>query len=295
TALRDRANRFADELEHWRAACAPIADLPADHPVTEAPTVAAARELRAALDVAQTRALSAVASGQALESLILTALLQTLSRWSGQARQVIDLEGHGRAGHDAALDLSRTMGWFTANYPLSVALPPAAPAAQYRHVTDALAAVPGQGIGFGVLRQHAHRELAASPAQVMFNFLGRVDVPQHDVDWRLAPEPVRAQRATGAARDHALDLIAALIDAGNGPQLSLTLRYDSARWERTTMDLLLRRLRDNLSTLAVTLAVTPAAAGSDATPVSKPATPGAAAVSDPKHAALLARLGKRRR
>ncbi len=85
----------------------------------------------------------------------------------------ITLEGHGR-DHDQ-LDLSRTVGWFTAMYPVVFTDGGEADVMQrFAQVQAALQAVPNQGQGYGALRWLANAELAPLPT-VLFNYLGRFE------------------------------------------------------------------------------------------------------------------------
>ncbi|HHW2331540.1 TPA: condensation domain-containing protein, partial [Pseudomonas aeruginosa] len=53
-----------------------------------------------------------------VNDLLLTALARATCRWSGDASVLVQLEGHGREDLGEAIDLSRTVGWFTSLFPL---------------------------------------------------------------------------------------------------------------------------------------------------------------------------------
>ena len=58
-----------------------------------------------------------------IEDLLLTSLLRSFAYHSGQRRLLLELEGHGREGFlTADLDLSRTVGWLTATWPVLLEL-----------------------------------------------------------------------------------------------------------------------------------------------------------------------------
>ena len=100
---------------------------------------------------------------------------------------LVDLEGHGRHPGDAGTDLSRTVGWFTAVHPVRLdpgLLPWDEVAAggpglgrAVKLVKEQLRAVPGDGLGFGLLRylnpQTGPVLAAAAEPQIGFNYLGR--------------------------------------------------------------------------------------------------------------------------
>ncbi|NGN63413.1 amino acid adenylation domain-containing protein [Streptomyces sp. A7024] len=124
---------------------------------------------------------------------LLAALALALVRWrrtrdESSSSTLVRLEGHGREEHVApGADLSRTIGWFTAMYPVRLDLTgvdvadafaggPAAGRA-VKAVKEQLRAVPDNGIGYGLLR-HLNPDTAAELAtgrepQIGFNYLGR--------------------------------------------------------------------------------------------------------------------------
>lgn len=96
------------------------------------------------------------------------------------------LESHGREVGDSGQDLSETLGWFTALYPLKLHLANVgmesqeALAGSIKSVKEQLRSVPNKGLGFGVLRYLAQRQDLAErdcphPAQIVFNYLGQFD------------------------------------------------------------------------------------------------------------------------
>jgi amino acid adenylation domain-containing protein/non-ribosomal peptide synthase protein (TIGR01720 family) len=167
-------------------------------------------------------------------------LVAALALAAGHATLAVELEHHGR---DAALDLSRTVGWFTARYPVALRVPPSREAgATLRAVKDTLRAVPDRGLGYGVLR-HLHGELAALPTpDVCFNYLGRVDATA-DGAWMLVDAP--GGRAGANRRRHRLDVNAAIVD--DALQLDLTWPRDAI--DHTAIDAFAARYVDALHTL----------------------------------------------
>ena len=113
-----------------------------------------------------------------------------------QGAATVTVEGHGREQVLRSADLARTVGWFTVEHPVRLPVPlddaelddalagGAAAGRLVRAVKEARRGVPGQGIGYGVLR---HLDPAAGPLgaapDVVFNYLGRFSAP--DDGWRL--------------------------------------------------------------------------------------------------------------
>ena len=145
----------------------------------------------------------------------------------------MDVEGHGREElfGDAAgsgreelfeeVDLSRTVGWFTSLFPLRLELEVGkGPGAAISSVKEQLRGVPGQGLGYGVLRylspdEDVRRRLAAGPpAEVSFNYLGQLDrALPGSVPFTAASEPSGPLRSDRQRRSHALDINGGILES----------------------------------------------------------------------------------
>ncbi|QNP68746.1 amino acid adenylation domain-containing protein [Streptomyces roseirectus] len=158
-----------------------------------------------------------------VNDVLLTALAVALARLrrdlgQDQTFAHIELEGHGREARFVAdsagfePELSRTVGWFTTLFPVTVdpgtapdLTDPAYLTAALKAVKEDLARVPAGGLSYGVLR-HLHGAGFTAPApQVLFNYLGRFDAGA-DGDWELAG----ATGQLGEKRDPAMRLPRAL-------------------------------------------------------------------------------------
>ncbi|GHI41639.1 non-ribosomal peptide synthetase [Streptomyces violascens] len=138
-----------------------------------------------------------------VNDVLLTALAVTLARWrrdrgQDQTFAHIELEGHGREGRHVASgagaepDLSRTVGWFTTLFPVTVDpgtsgdfTAPAYLAAALKAVKEDLARVPSNGVSYGALRYLTDTTFTAPAPQVLFNYLGRFDAGTSEA-WQLA-------------------------------------------------------------------------------------------------------------
>ncbi|HEY1350155.1 MAG TPA: amino acid adenylation domain-containing protein, partial [Ktedonobacteraceae bacterium] len=158
-------------------------------------------------------------SHSSLEEVLLSALALTLCRWSGQGQVLLDLEAHGREESlldPEPVDLSRTVGWCTAIYPLLVRITDKGEGQLLRQIKEQLRQVPCHGIGYGLLRYSqphsaAARALATAPrAEVSFNYLGQVDQSLRGAGIDLAPEEVQEQISGQALRTHVLDILAVI-------------------------------------------------------------------------------------
>lgn len=221
----------AQQRDWWHTqATAPVLALPRyDTNAAKAPL--ARRESWAfELPPAATEALSA--SGHAAyqtqgDELLLAAWMLALCRASGKlgAAFRITLESHGRTALLDGVDISRTVGWFTALFPLRFALSDSALPTLIREVKETLRAVPEYGVGYGVLRWlQRDAVLMAAPASEMgFNYLGRFD---QDAALPVAPEPTGDELAPATVLPHGIDLTAEIRDQ----QLNVRLVADTDRY-----------------------------------------------------------------
>ncbi|NJP46802.1 non-ribosomal peptide synthetase [Actinacidiphila epipremni] len=210
------------ELAHWQdvlGSATRIGPRPLD-PALD--TVATARRTVTLASPAVTEAVlttlpSAYRAG--VDEVLLSALVLALREWGGFRDAVtVTLEGHGREH----LDLARTVGWFTSEYPVRV---PAAGDVRevLRAAKEAKRAVPGQGLGYGVLRHldPAGAGLAAvPPPDVLLNYLGRFAAPP-GTGWRLPEQDAFRVLEPGAK---ALEQVLALncfVHEGDAPRLAV--------------------------------------------------------------------------
>ncbi|MDL4774583.1 non-ribosomal peptide synthetase [Actinomadura xylanilytica] len=238
-ALADR------ELDDWLDIVdgpdRPLAGRPLDPRVDIA---ARARSLRLELPAGVTGPLltdvPAAFHGRA-NDVLLTGLTLAVAQWrrhrGGRGTGfLLDLEGHGREDVVPGVDVSRTAGWFTSIHPVrldagqadwaEVRDGGAAVGTAIKKVKEQLRAVPSGGVGYGLLRyldDAAAAELAApAPAQVAFNYLGRVAPGGEDGDWSLAPEEPPAGEDPRMPMAHVLEINAVTRDLPGGPELAAT-------------------------------------------------------------------------
>jgi len=253
-----RSGYFEAERSYWRDVCAPAAAMPADFEGdAQRNTVASMEEISIELNAEQTQALLEVATQTyhaQVNEVLLTALGQTLKSWMQSPMVLIDLEGHGRdldlqnLQDLAELDGSRTVGWFTAVYPLRLELPSGTMAEQLRSVKERLRSVPHQGVGYGILGYLAAGADPAlmSPATISFNYLGQIRLDaapeSQGLIQSLAAESVGQRRSPLGVRRYLLDVVALIRDG----QLQVVWRYSRAVHRRATVETIAQRFRATL-------------------------------------------------
>ncbi|TEK55953.1 amino acid adenylation domain-containing protein, partial [Pseudomonas aeruginosa] len=237
--LHEQAGARLDELDYWQAQLhdAPHA-LPCENP-QGALENRHERKLVLTLDAERTRQLlqeAPAAYRTQVNDLLLTALARATCRWSGDASVLVQLEGHGREDLGEAIDLSRTVGWFTSLFPLR--LTPAADLGEsLKAIKEQLRGVPDKGVGYGLLRYLAGEEAATRLAvlpqpRITFNYLGRFD-RQFDGAALLVP----ATESAGAAQDPCAPLANWLSIEGQvyGGELSLHWSFSREMFAEATV------------------------------------------------------------
>src|SRR5678815_2804111 len=187
-------------------------------------TVDSARSLSVFLTAEETRLLLQEvprAYRTQINDVLLAALAQELSKWTGEKRVLVDLEGHGREEIVEGCDLSRTVGWFTTIFPVLLEVNnSSAPGETLKSVKEQLRRVPNRGIGYGLLRylhddETISTQLEKLPqSQVSFNYLGQLDQVFSDdtTPFVLTNDPVGQSRGKLGRRKYLIEVDGAVRD-----------------------------------------------------------------------------------
>ncbi|HEX7824908.1 MAG TPA: amino acid adenylation domain-containing protein, partial [Mycobacterium sp.] len=223
----------------WKRVVETPAALPAVQPAVD--TFATAGHLSVQLDADTTSMLLGgvpAAFHCGVQDILLIGLALAAAEFVGTgpdgAPLAIDVEGHGRHEELARdVDLTRTVGWFTTKYPVSLSLgevtwqhviaSDAALGAAIKGAKEQLRALPDP-LTYGLLRYvNSDVDLDASDPAIGFNYLGRQTggAALSDDLWRIG----ESWSTTGAASSitmplmHTLELNAGTIDTAAGPRL----------------------------------------------------------------------------
>lgn len=210
-----QAGGFAHELPYWRhVATAAVATIgrPATDPDSRLGELVSS-ELVIEADIAGPILLDLprILGGE-VNDVLLATLAVAIDRWRSDVRLLdsgpvaVAMEGHGREeGVMPGVDLSRTVGWFTTLFPVvlepgTVRWQPSSDGGRetpdprdlmgaFDSVARTLRTIPDKGIGYGSLYSKYTSESieSGSTAEVLFNYLGRLDTPDEAVAWQPAP------------------------------------------------------------------------------------------------------------
>jgi non-ribosomal peptide synthase protein (TIGR01720 family) len=225
------SEELARELDYWReTAGVPVPSLPVDFPsggnlVGDEGTVSFELSAEETADLLKT--LPSVYHNR-IDDALLSALVRALAGWTGSPRLRVDLEGHGREPLFDDLDVSRTVGWFTSLYPVVLEAGDAGPGDALTSAKERLRAVPGRGIGYGLLGLEA-----APAAEILFNYLGQVDSTSEESSlFRASTDSLGPSRSPRAHRTHPLEIVGIVTDG----RLRITLTYGSRTYRRETAE-----------------------------------------------------------
>ncbi|MFO0760703.1 MAG: amino acid adenylation domain-containing protein [Byssovorax sp.] len=238
-----RSTAVGEEAGYWLAeARRRVRRLPLDRPAGQN-VESSARSVTVALSAEHTESLLRdvpAVYGTQINDVLLAAFSLALRGLTGSDAVLFDLEGHGREDILPGVDLSRTVGWFTALFPVLIDLgADADPGRIIKSVKEQLRAIPNKGLGYGLLRYLRgdvviQRALAEMPkAEVLFNYLGQMGqtVPEEG-KVRAAREPAGPMHSPRAARSHLIEVNASI--AGGRLQAQITYGEDLLDRARVT-------------------------------------------------------------
>ncbi len=184
-----------------------------------------------------------------LQDALLLSLARTWDDWTGEPRLYLDIESHGRDDMGLPVNLARTVGWFTALYPLAFSLPPEtdpmeALATIHRQAREAADHAQTYGLLRYRLRDPAFSRL--SSPRLLFNFLGEIDsatVP--GIRFLTDPNQRGPERSPDNPRTHLIAITAMLREG----RLRFLWEYDPAIHHPDTIQTLAQTLLHHLRSL----------------------------------------------
>ncbi len=239
-----RSGALDEEQTYWlderRTAVVP---LPLDDPAAEN-SLDSVERVSMALEVNETRALLQdvpKAYRTQINDVLLAALVEIFAEWTGSPHLLLELEGHGREEEIVPdVDLSLTIGWFTALYPLLLTRPEGGGEGDLlKSVKEQLRGVPNRGVGYGLLRyladeEELRRRLAGLPQpEVSFNYLGQLDQAVSEAS-RFVRAPESPGPNTGG--DHPRRYKLEVNSSVSSGRLSVSWTFSSNLHERRTIE-----------------------------------------------------------
>ncbi|PPK65378.1 non-ribosomal peptide synthetase [Actinokineospora auranticolor] len=211
-----RSGGLDEELDYWRSVPEAGA-IPVDSDSMDS-TAIAVDAVSVELTASETDALlrgAPVAYRTRINDVLLAALAWSLAHWTGNPHVAVHLEGHGREDVLDGVDLSRTVGWFTTMFPVTLTVPDGNWRSIIRDVRKQLRALPGNGFGYSALRHLGALEARGADPEVSFNYLGQFDAKSADESTSLFGEALAAVGQDHHPADrtgHLLDIVGEATD-----------------------------------------------------------------------------------
>ncbi|SCW30123.1 non-ribosomal peptide synthase domain TIGR01720/amino acid adenylation domain-containing protein [Paenibacillus tianmuensis] len=178
--------------------------------------------------------------------LLLAALGMAVHEWSGIGQVLVNLEGHGREPIIPDIDITRTVGWFTSQYPVVLDMGADRDVSRrIKRVKEELRQIPHKGIGFGILSYLTALEEDSSlevKPDIRFNYLGQFDQDLSTNGLQVSPYSTGTAMSGNAERHCALDINGMIA----GGALTLTIGYSGKQYRRETMERFSGLLRASL-------------------------------------------------
>ena len=186
--------------------------------------------------------------GTEINDILLTGLGIGISETFGNEKVLIAMEGHGREEIIKGIDISRTVGWFTSEFPVILDMSYRGDMSrQVKEVKESLHQVPNKGIGYGILKyltsgsNKSGFEFKCEP-QVGFNYLGQFDTDVNRPSFEIAEESSGSDVSIDREKDFEID-IAGMISDG---QLGISINYNKNHYKPETMRRLINNYKQGL-------------------------------------------------
>ncbi|MDQ1349923.1 MAG: hypothetical protein QG657_224, partial [Acidobacteriota bacterium] len=191
------------------------------------------------------------AYGTEINDILLAGLVSALREWWGIEKVLINLEGHGREELLENIDISRTVGWFTSQYPVLLKLSrPGNLDYLLKEVKETLRRIPRRGIGYGILKYLTAADKKGTfpstlEAEINFNYLGEFGFGMNNDIFQVSELKTGYSLSPEMEKRTVLDISGLTV----GGQLTLFISYNRRQYRRETIEGLAAVFRSKLSAL----------------------------------------------
>ena len=183
-----------------------------------------------------------------INDILLTALGLAIKDWTGADRVLIDLEGHGREEIIKDIDISRTVGWFTIQYPVVMDMEGSKDLSyRVKSVKENIRHIPNKGIGYGILKYLTGAENKQTlrfnlQPEIRFNYLGQFDEDAETGVFIRSGISRGRSISPNIESNYAIDINGVI----TGGKLKLTLTFNRNEHARSTIEKLAGAYKENL-------------------------------------------------
>ncbi len=177
-----------------------------------------------------------------INHILLSSLAFTISNWTKCENTLINLEGHGRDEIFEKMDLSRTIGWFTSQYPLVLNVSNNI-IDTLINTKDMLKRIPNKGVGYGIIKHLSDLDINRSiEPEISFNYLGQIGNDTTNSIFRLSNSTYGNEVSENNVSLYLLDFEGRV---ENG-RLNISVKYDPEEFEDKIIQKLLYNYKENL-------------------------------------------------
>lgn len=171
-----------------------------------------------------------------INDLLLSALAMAFNNWTGSKSVMINLESHGREELFKDIDITRTIGWFTAEYPVVLEIKKAEEVSYtIKTIKETLRRVPKNGIGYGILK-YLNNEVGndlkyGCKPQISFNYLGDFEEEISSKQFAISDISSGMDMSENLEREYMLDITGIIIDK----KLNMKVEFNKKQFSETTI------------------------------------------------------------
>ncbi|MCP4155657.1 MAG: amino acid adenylation domain-containing protein, partial [bacterium] len=192
------------------------------------------------------------AYGTGINDILLAALSLAVKEWAGIDKLWINLEGHGRQEIIKKLEVSRTVGWFTAMYPLLLEIDGEELTQVIPQIKKITSGIPRNGIGYGILKYMTPRDKTGNlkfdiEPTLTFNYLGQFGQENKGDKTLFTMSPLKAgpNISPELHKEEPLDITGMMA----GDALTIDFTYNGHQFREDAIRQLVDSYRDNLVTI----------------------------------------------
>jgi amino acid adenylation domain-containing protein/non-ribosomal peptide synthase protein (TIGR01720 family) len=247
-------SRTADalkELDYWKKiedSAAEVPGLPADYSIpSEQRRLADIEGIMMTLDEVETEKLLKdvhKAFNTEINDILLTGLALAVKEWAGPEKVVIKLEGHGREPIMDDVDISRTVGWFTTQFPVLLDISISKEnrlSGQIKAVKETLRQIPHRGIGYGILRYLTPDTHFGLEPEIVFNYMGQFGGGGPGLT--LSPLPKGDDRSPEMMAECSIMINGGIVDG----KLGLSFAYHKKEFKKESIEALADGYKSHLT------------------------------------------------
>ncbi|XLS27836.1 amino acid adenylation domain-containing protein [Flavobacteriaceae bacterium M23B6Z8] len=172
-----------------------------------------------------------------INDILLAALALSVNECFGLKKVPVMLEGHGREKLEEEININRTIGWFTSEFPVVLDTSLSEDLATFiKTIKDYLHKVPNSGIGYGLLKyvaiDRSSEVINAGTPQIAFNYLGKVDDEEGDETlFQMADTTLGEEESSENRSDYPLEIVG----MGRDGMIEFHLEYHCSQFSDLTI------------------------------------------------------------